>query len=92
MRTDKMPQSNANAAIHAHCMNGRVAMMAVELSLRQVMMPSAVSTKSFKRPPDAPVRATHAIGANLARMPARDSVYPMRQPFLNYCPFSNIKS
>jgi hypothetical protein len=66
MRTDKMPQSNANAAIHAHCMNGRIAMMAVELSLRQSIMLAAISTKSFKRPPDAPVRAMHAIGANVA--------------------------
>jgi hypothetical protein len=35
MRTDKTPQFHTNTAIHAHCMNGRIAMMAVGLSLQQ---------------------------------------------------------
>jgi hypothetical protein len=81
-----------NAAIHAHCMNGRIAMMAVELPLRRLAALARFSTHSFKRTAGAPVGAARAIGGKLARMPVKDSVYPMRGPFLNYCPFSNIKS
>ncbi|WP_223960791.1 hypothetical protein [Paraburkholderia sabiae] len=40
MRTHRTIQFNANAAIHADCMNGRVVMMAVELPFRRRCSPA----------------------------------------------------